>query len=117
MHGHQAHQLRRCHLVHQVYLSNIEVGVLLTSFSTPVPVQSSVVPIYSSVAPVYSSAPAYSAPYVNASTPAYTPPATSIAGTGAYTASVPTFTGAANKAFAASGAGLAAVFGFAAYIL
>jgi hypothetical protein len=117
MHGYQARQLLCCHFVHQVRLSTFEVEVLLTSFSTPAAVYSSVAPVYSSVAPVYSSAPAYSAPYVNASTPAYTPPATSVAGTGAHTAPIATFTGAANKAFAASGAGLAAVFGFAAYIL
>jgi hypothetical protein len=96
----------------------VSSAVVTSCTSTPVPVQSSVAPVYSSVAPVYSSAPAYSAPYVNASTPGYTTPATtSIVGTGSHTAPVPTFTGAANKAFAASGAGLAAVFGFAAYIL
>jgi len=94
----------------------VSSAVVTSCTSTPVPVYSSVAPVYSSVAPVYSSAPAYSAPYVNASTPAYTP-ATSVIGTGSHTAPVATFTGAANKAFAASGAGLAAVFGFAAYIL
>ncbi|XTI91966.1 hypothetical protein V2W45_761099 [Cenococcum geophilum] len=94
----------------------VSSAIVTSCTSTPVPGYSSVTPVYSSVAPVYSSAPAYSAPYVNASTPAYTP-ATSVIGTGSYTPPVATFTGAANKAFAASGAGLAAVFGFAAYIL
>jgi hypothetical protein len=95
----------------------VSSSVVTSCTSTPAAVYSSVAPVYSSVAPVYSSAPAYSAPYVNASTPAYTPPASSVVGTGSHTAPVATFTGAANKAFAASGAGLAAVFGFAAYIL
>lgn len=92
----------------------VSSAVVTSCTSTPVAAP------YTSVAPVYSSVaapPAYSAPYVNASTPAYTPPATSATGTGAYTAPIATFTGAANKAFAASGAGLAAVFGFVAYIL
>jgi len=92
----------------------VSSAVVTSCTSTPV-AYSSAAPVYSS-APAYS-APAYSAPYVNASTPAYTPPAKTATGTGAYTAPVATFTGAANKAFAASGAGLAAVFGLAAYIL
>ncbi|OCK76308.1 hypothetical protein K432DRAFT_306624 [Lepidopterella palustris CBS 459.81] len=79
--------------------------VVTTCTSTPVPV-------YTSVAPV-SSAVYTPAPYVNATSAA----PTKATGTGAYTAPIATFTGAANKAFAASGAGLAAVFGLAAYIL
>jgi len=86
----------------------VSTSVYTSCTSTPVP--------YSSVAPVSPAVPYSSpAPYVNASTPAYTP--TSVAGTGSYTAPIATFTGAANKAFAASGAGLAAVFGLAAYVL
>jgi hypothetical protein len=55
------------------------------------------------------------APYKNETTTVVPAPP---AGTGAPTTSAPPkFTGAANKAFAASGAGLAAVFGVAAYIL
>jgi hypothetical protein len=80
-------------------------------YTTPVVVKPSApAPHVPSVAP-----PAPPAPYKNETTPvAPAPPA----GTGAPTTSAPPkFTGAANKAFAASGAGLAAVFGVAAYIL
>jgi hypothetical protein len=57
--------------------------------------------------------PTYKAP----STPAQSGSAGSGASASKTTAAVATFTGAANKAFAASGAGLAAVFGIAAYVL
>ncbi|KAF2147273.1 uncharacterized protein K452DRAFT_217516 [Aplosporella prunicola CBS 121167] len=57
----------------------------------------------------------------SASGPASVPgsPASGTSGSGASTpvTTPPTFTGAASKVFAASGAGLAAVFGFAAYLL
>lgn len=56
--------------------------------------------------------------YTNGTTPTV-PVVTSPVGTGSATktSAVATFTGAANQAFVASGAGLAAVFGLAAYIL
>jgi hypothetical protein len=60
--------------------------------------------------------PAPPAPYKNETTSVYVPapPAGTAAPT---TPAPPAFTGAANKAFAASGAGLAAVFGVVAYLL
>jgi len=79
--------------------------------STPVYVKPSAPAPYVPAPP----APAPPAPYKNATTTVVPAPP---AGTGAPTTSAPPkFTGAANKAFAASGAGLAAVFGVAAYIL
>jgi hypothetical protein len=84
-----------------------ETPVVYTSVETSAPA-----PVTSSLSGYASSAPA---PYpVANSTIAYVP--TGATGTGSTTA-YPSFTGAANKAFAASGAGLAAVFGLAAYVL
>ncbi|KAF2198486.1 hypothetical protein GQ43DRAFT_434228 [Delitschia confertaspora ATCC 74209] len=83
--------------------------------STPVVVPTSAPVAPSSGAPVVPVVPSGApAPYPNGTTPAYTPPAV---GTGSATGAPPKFTGAANKAFAASGAGLAAVFGVVAYVL
>lgn len=67
-------------------------------------------PAYTSVAPI--SAPVYS--NSTGSSPVYTPAPT---GTGSYSAPIATFTGAANNVVAASGAGLAAIFGLVAYVL
>lgn len=69
--------------------------------------------VVSSAAAYASSAPA---PYPVANSSAVYVP-TGATGTAATTSAYATFTGAANKAFAASGAGLAAVFGLAAYVL
>ena len=79
------------------------------------PVTSSVVTVcHTCSTPVPSSSSVHTPPYVNATSHVPSAPA----GTGSATVSQPAgFTGAANKAFAASGAGLAAVLGFAAYIL
>ncbi|KAJ9649104.1 hypothetical protein H2201_007255 [Coniosporium apollinis] len=99
---------------------------VVTSCATCTPVAPHV-PSSSAPAPHVpsSSAPAPHVPsssthYNNGTTP-ITSSATHPAGTGSPSATrsgpVATFTGAANKAFAASGAGLAAVFGFAAYVL
>jgi hypothetical protein len=88
--------------------------VVKPSPSAPVVVK----PSPSAPAPYVPSAapPAPPAPYKNETTPVVPAPP---AGTGSPATSAPPtkFTGAANKAFAASGAGLAAVFGVAAYIL
>ncbi|KAF2495144.1 hypothetical protein BU16DRAFT_539141 [Lophium mytilinum] len=94
-----------CTLTKPVYTS------LVTSCSTSA---ASAAPpaVYTSVAPASSPAPYY--PIGTGSTPAYTPKPT---GTGAYTAPIATFTGAAGQVGAASGAGLAALFGLVAYVL
>jgi len=65
------------------------------------------------VAPVYTTT---AAPYVNATTSCIETSYTAT-GTGVWTSSPAVFTGAANKAFTASGAGLAGLLGLAAYIL
>ncbi|KAF2195349.1 hypothetical protein K469DRAFT_722596 [Zopfia rhizophila CBS 207.26] len=77
------------------------------------PVASTPVPVYTPPVVPHSSGAGAPYPSANGTTPVYTPPV----GTGSATPAPPKFTGAANKAFAASGAGLAAVFGVAAYIL
>lgn len=87
------------------------------------PTSTPVAPIYTPpagkpetpVVPVVPGPSGVPAPYPNGTVPVVPSPP---AGTGSPTGTAPpAFTGAANKAFAASGAGLAAVFGVVAYIL
>jgi len=65
------------------------------------------------VVPVTSAAPYYPVGTAHSSVVKSVKPT----GTGAYTAPIATFTGAANNVVAASGAGLAALFGLVAYVL
>jgi len=81
-------------------------------------------PVYTSLATICSTSAAVvvpvttAAPYYPVGTaPSVVVPSVKPTGTGAYTAPIATFTGAANNVVAASGAGLAALFGVVAYVL
>jgi len=77
----------------------VHTAVVTSCSETPVKPPVTPVPIKPSAAPV---------PIKNVTAPAVPVPTT---------AAAPQFTGAANRAFAASGAGLAALFGVVAYVL
>lgn len=99
-------------------ITNCPCTVTYPVTSTPAPVPSTYVPpppVTSSYVPP----PVYTPPYNNGTTSTYVPPTTAPSSPPVYTSTgtVPVPTGAANQAVAASGAGLAAVLGFVAYVL
>ena len=79
-------------------------------------------PAYTAKSSVYSSVVVPSGspvpyPSSNGTVTSYTPGSPAGTGSATKSTSAPAFTGAANKAFAASGAGLAGLAGFLAYVL